>query len=71
MQSSDNLVPQTTLPQMPAMPSYGKFEKDTQIAYFLRFFKWGQNQIAQKIGRPLELGNDPRVNPTICYLVCA
>ena len=29
VQSSDKLVPQTALPQMPEMPSYDKFKKDT------------------------------------------
>ena len=41
VQSSDNIVPQTAAPKVPASPSYGKFGKDTKIGHFLKFFIGG------------------------------
>ena len=41
VQSSDNIVPQTSALKVPAIPSNGQFGKDTKIGHFLNFFKGG------------------------------
>ena len=41
VQSSDNIVPQTAAPRVPAIWSNEKFCKDTKIGHFLEFFKGG------------------------------
>ena len=41
LESSDNIVPQTTALKVPAIPSNGQFCKDTKIGHFLKFFKGG------------------------------
>ena len=41
VQSSENIVPETAAPKVPAIPSNDQFCKDTNIGHFLKFFKGG------------------------------
>ena len=41
VQSSDNIVLQTAALKVPAIPSNGRFGKDSKIGHFLKFFKGG------------------------------
>ena len=48
VQSSDNIVSQTTALKLPAIPSNDQFGKDTKIGHFLKFFKRGTKRKSLK-----------------------